>query len=315
MAQPVRTYSIVPGQDSALATQKLTFQIKGTICKCLSGVLMIGIIVAVGIILLALSNHSTIDQLVGIAIIIFAIASTVVIFFAIRSQMVDITLTLDGANNNGLFTSLPMKLAKCCCLPKTKREFHLTDVKSVSQVTVKQQTSSRYLRGRQYITSVITYRVKFNLLSAEQYQPPIVLKQSEIQQIVQFFRAFNAGRQTNVPLSAPSVNPTLVTVGTEEIVYSLDAPYSYPAYPPYNPNAQQTQQAHLQYNNQQLHQQSLYAPPVQQQIPTEIQQPYIQPPPPQVYPQQEQYPYPSLQDQQQNNGARRLGKQQFETKQ
>ncbi|KAA6309228.1 MAG: hypothetical protein EZS28_056554, partial [Streblomastix strix] len=149
--------------------------------------------------------------------------------------MLDKTLIIDGQESVGMFKSQPSKYAKFCCLLETHRQFQLTDVKSVSQTTVKSSQTNNDSRGYRTTQTIITYRVRFDFVNGQHFQPEIVMKPEEVQQIVQFFRSFNQGRQNVTPQSIPISYPQYYPVGTSETVYSLDAPYSYPAYPPYDP--------------------------------------------------------------------------------
>ncbi|KAA6392010.1 MAG: hypothetical protein EZS28_012461 [Streblomastix strix] len=255
------TYNIDPVQDAALARQRINFNTNGTITGCVTGGVIMAVIAIVGIVLIIVYSPIYGGIMVGIGVILI-----LVIYCSTRSQMLDRELSIDGSTSKGVFAETASSHAGCCCLSETRREFQLTDVRSVSQVTVTQKISSRDQYGRTTTQVITTYRVNFDFNSGEKYQPNIVMQPIQIQQIVQFFRAFNAGRQSNMPTSVPVSFPTVVSVGVEEQVYSVEAPYEYPAYPPYDP--------------------SQYSFPVQQEYAPPAYNQYLVPTP-QVYPQQQ----------------------------
>ncbi|KAA6378010.1 MAG: hypothetical protein EZS28_026465 [Streblomastix strix] len=92
------------------------------------------------------------------------------------------------------------------------------------------------------------------------YQPKIELKQSEMQLIVQFFRAFNDKRQFDSPVSIPYKSIPNVIKGTKELVYSVEDPYIYPAYPPHDSNTHQSPRIRPSYR--QFIASKYYTPPV-----------------------------------------------------
>ncbi|KAA6366482.1 MAG: hypothetical protein EZS28_037991, partial [Streblomastix strix] len=131
--QQVTTYNIVPGQDSALARQKLNFHTAGSISGCIISIFILFFVTAVGFIIMFVVGN----KIVGGIVIGIGVFFSFLVYYGSRAQMMDKTLIIDGQESVGMFKCQPSKYAKFCCLSKTHRQFQLADVKSVSQTTVK----------------------------------------------------------------------------------------------------------------------------------------------------------------------------------
>ncbi|KAA6376912.1 MAG: hypothetical protein EZS28_027559, partial [Streblomastix strix] len=158
-----------------------------------------------------------------------------------RRSKLNRILSIDVDNQLCTYTSYPMKCACCCCLKGEQQEFNLIDVKSITQITVAVGYMKACGRGKKEAL----YNIRFDFTNGSQSQFDIALYQSQMIEIVQFFREFNKERHPVAPLFFPKRSIPAPQKGQEEIVYSIYSPYIYPAYPPIYQISQQVQFAQL----------------------------------------------------------------------
>ncbi|KAA6379555.1 MAG: hypothetical protein EZS28_024919 [Streblomastix strix] len=238
----VPAQNIASGQNVTDPSKKLLIHIGGTIALWVAFIISCVIFLIVGIVLLVVLSGG--DKFVSIIFFLSAAIFILVLFLAGRKDLLNNDLLLDANEEFGSFTTTPHPWAKCCCLSTEHRQFYLREVTSIQQLMFRYGKNGRYTG----------FRVIFVLPDNEQYQPPMILGQYNIEQIVQFFRTYNEMRQNYAPVYLPPGLPSTGQYDIAEVVYLLNQPMENTAYPPSNPNQQQLEQ-----------QQTSYAPPYQQQ--------------------------------------------------
>ncbi|KAA6397566.1 MAG: hypothetical protein EZS28_006904 [Streblomastix strix] len=241
--------NIEPQQENTDPTRRLSIHIGGTIIVWVIALIACAVLVVVGIILLAALPGAT--KVTGAFLFLLAIVIIISVFALGRYILYNKDLLFDANEGIGSFDQTPHPWAIFCCLSTVHRQFQLTDVSSI------QQLKFRYGRRGEFTA----FKVTFVLPNNEMYQPKIDMCENNVIQIVQFFRIYNSQRQNQAPVQGQI---STGQYGITETVYSLDAPFAYAAYPPYNPDLQQLGI----YPRQQrgfFQQQQRFAPPNQQQ--------------------------------------------------